>query len=648
MGRNGAVEDDDPAALRFRTQTGALSEDNLRWTARARFGTYKFFGFVYTDAEGFAELTPAGRRFIESPRPGEVLLRQLLKWQYPDNQHRGRRWPAGEFAIHPFVATARLIRELEGLTRTEVALFCFTMRRTEDAAATAEAIRLFRDRLARSAGRTGKAKAAHGVATAARARYEAEGRRVVLGSTDDYADALIRYFRYTGLFSVRGARIVVAGGREDELEELIYTSSVRPHPPTAAPAPVAPPHPPAPSPTPGRRGVSRPPTTVPPLPLWERGLGGEGDAGSSHAAIIRPIQLALGEAPPVRLAAPQPLFPAYEDAIAFYRYYGDADEPCLPWQEPARLAAIARALDEQLADVRSRELQLRTGRTALGGPQLGAALPDDVDALLELVDGLRRKKRELETAIYAAESRTPQRLKEALDFFAAIVAREVIDPPTFLEWNVWRVFLALDQAREIVPHLALDDDLQPLNPAQGNQPDLEIDYGDFVVVAEATLRTGADQRQAEARPVTRHILDAQRRYGGYGGRQGSTERPVYGLFLAPRIHPDTATDFFVALKYQVIERRTIVAIPLSLRQLIAALRPFTGTPAAPAARVFTPARLRELLDAWVEAAHAAHTGDEWLAGIDAALRRWLVAIGASTSDVERTPTAIPLPLFPDT
>src|SRR5688500_4266797 len=37
--------EEDPAELGFRTQTASLSEDNLRWTARARFGTYKFFGF---------------------------------------------------------------------------------------------------------------------------------------------------------------------------------------------------------------------------------------------------------------------------------------------------------------------------------------------------------------------------------------------------------------------------------------------------------------------------------------------------------------------------------------------------------------------------------------------------------------------------
>ncbi|HET7768259.1 MAG TPA: AlwI family type II restriction endonuclease, partial [Chloroflexota bacterium] len=248
--------------LRFQRQTTHVSEDNLRWTARARFGTYRFFGFAQTDAEGYAVLTPAGERFVDSPRPGDVLLRQLLKWQYPDFQHHGARYPASDFAIHPFLATARVLRELDGLTREEISLFCFTMRRTEDAAATAEQIKRFRERRERAPGRTGKRRAARETQSAAQARYAAEGARLV-GSTDDYADALIRAFRYTGLFSVRGSRLVAATGRETDLDGLLYRSgdSVRPE-------------------------------------LVE----GPGGAGSPRT---ESFQLVLGEAPPVRLAEPR-------------------------------------------------------------------------------------------------------------------------------------------------------------------------------------------------------------------------------------------------------------------------------------------------------------------------------------------------------
>lgn len=637
----GMAEEEDPAALRFRTQTSALSDDNLRWTARARFGTYKFFGFAATDVQGYARLTPAGERFVASPRPGEVLLRQLLKWQYPDNQHRGRRWPAEDFAVFPFIATARLIRELEGLTRREIGLFCFTMRRTEDAAATAEAIRQFRERQRRSTGRTGKARSAHGALVAAQQRYAAEGRRVVLGSTDDYADALIRSFRYTGLFSVRGARIVVANGREAELDGLIFEPGW------------------GPAWRPGAAGI--------PLPTDHPVQAGG------------PVQLALGEAPPVRLAAPRALFPDYDDASAFYRHYGDADQPRLPWEDPAKLAQIARALDARVAELRFKETRLRSGRTVLSGPSLGEHLPPGYAALLDVVDGLRRTRLRLERAIDAAEASTPQRLAEALDFYRAILAREVIDPPTFLEWNTWRVFLALGGALDVVPHLALDDDLQPLNTAPGNQPDLEVDYGTFRLVVEVTLRSGADQRQAEARPVTRHILEAQRRAND---SRGAGKCTVFGLFVAPRLHRDTVTDFFVALKYRVIERQQIIAIPLTLQQFISALRPFAGPGSAAADSIGAAAlgpngpigsrwadvellgaesteatpndraagtpppvaqRLHSLLARCVDAALAAETGEDWVEGIEAALRRWQVSSGAPAPAAEYAAT--PLPLF---
>ncbi|MGI8424448.1 MAG: AlwI family type II restriction endonuclease [Chloroflexota bacterium] len=571
--------------LRFQRQTAHVSEENLRWTARARFGTYRFFGFAQTDSDGYAMLTPAGDRFVETTRPGDVLLRQLLKWQYPDYQHHGARYPASDFAIHPFVATARLVGELDGLTREEISLYCFTMRRTEDAAAIAEQVRQFRERRARASGRTGKRRAARDAQTAARARYMVEGVRVV-GSTDDYADALIRYFRYTGLFSVRGSRLVVAGGRERDLEELIYTNP---------------------------------------------------SSGSSRGADTRgSLQLTLGEAPPVRLAEPRSLSSDYEDHAAYHAYYGDATAPTLPWEDPARFAALARLLGEQVAMLRAREAHLRTGRSILSGPTLAIGSLSD-EGIDRAVDTLRREKQRLERAIFAIESHTPQRLKEALDAYQPILRREVIDPPTSLEWNTWRVFLALGGAREVVPYLQLDDDLQPLNPAQGNQPDMTVDYGDFLVVSEVTLRTGADQRQAEARPVTRHVLDAHRRYNDpFGGR---AERPVYGLFIAPRVHPDSANDFFVALKYRVIERQQIAAIPLTVTQFATALRPFA------AGVEFQAHTLQRLLAAWVEAGLTAETGDEWLERIDGALRAWLVSLGVSPHAAERAAHAVPLPLF---
>jgi hypothetical protein len=99
----------------------------------------------------------------------------------------------------------------------------------------------------------------------------------------------------------------------------------------------------------------------------------------------------------------------------------------------------------------------------------------------------------------------------------------------------------------------------------------------------------------------------------------------------------------VALKYRVIERQQINAVPLTIRQLAAALRPFAAD--APGASPFEPARLHRLLEAWVAAALAAETAEDWLAGIDAALRRWLAAQGAPPVAPEIGAAPVPLPLF---
>jgi hypothetical protein len=327
---------------------------------------------------------------------------------------------------------------------------------------------------------------------------------------------------------------------------------------------------------------------------------------------------------------------SYHDARRFYAYYGDACVPALPWEAPDRLASIARRLDAEVGRLRKQEAALRTGRQVLAGGSLGPEVPSDVAGLTAAVDQLRRERVRLERAILVAESRTPHRLREAIDFYQAITAREVVDPPTFLEWNTWRVFLALDHAREITPNLSLDDDLQPLSPAPGNQPDLEVDFGEYVVTVEVTLRSGADQRQAEARPVTRHVLDAQRRHATRLAAPG--RRTVYGLFVAPRIHPDTAADFYVALRYRVIERQEIAVIPLTLRQFVSLLRPFGGQ------REFAPEALRQLLDDWIQAAFVAESAEDWIAGIDRERRRWLLSLGAEPGSEPQRALLLPLPL----
>ena len=564
-------------SLPFQRQADRLSDDNLRWTARARFGTYKFFGFVALDTVGRALLTPAGERLINGPRPHEVFLRQLLKWQYPDHQHRGQRYPPDQFALFPFRAVASLILELGGLTKEEMGLFCFTMRRTDEVPAVARAIAIFRQTWGQVRGRVKRRRVSQQLLAAQRQKHAAAGLRVA-SSMDDYSDALARYLRYTRLFSVRGARLVVASGYGEDLDRILAKS-------------------------------------------------------------------------------PEP-FAEYDNREAFYAYYGDASGTELPWEHPRQLQRTIHRLEERVATLQRREYLLRTGQAPRFGDWRGGqdarpsselplqqqltgfkATPQGTtaDTLWQKIDSLQAEAARLEVAIDAEEARTPERLAKALRQFDPIVGRRVIDPPTFLEWNIWRVFVSLNYAREIRPYLQLDSELQPLSPAPGNGPDLVVTFDDFVLVVEVTLRRGADQRQHESRPVTRHVLDIQRRVH---------PRPVFGLFLAPGIHSDTMTDFFVALKYRVIERVRIPVIPLRIAQFIQIMQPFATEEAE--VRPAPDASLRTLCEGFVDAGLAADTGEEWLERIESIATGWRLSVMGDDTDAPVPLQSLrPLPLFDD-
>src|SRR5438046_5724611 len=52
-------------------------------------------------------------------------------------------------------------------------------------------------------------------------QFQYQGISVPVTSFHVYADALARYMRFTGLFSISGSRIILTKGREGEIEEIL-------------------------------------------------------------------------------------------------------------------------------------------------------------------------------------------------------------------------------------------------------------------------------------------------------------------------------------------------------------------------------------------------------------------------------------------
>lgn len=108
--------------------------------------------------------------------------------------------------------------------------------------------------------------------------------------------------------------------------------------------------------------------------------------------------------------------------------------------------------------------------------------------------------------------------------------------PAYLEWVIWRAFLAIDslcnppwKARRF----QIDQDFLPVHCAPGGGPDMIFEFEDMVIVVEVTLTASSRQEAAEGEPVRRHVA---------AYTKGST-KPVYGLFIAVQIDSNTAHTF---------------------------------------------------------------------------------------------------------
>lgn len=130
----------------------------------------------------------------------------------------------------------------------------------------------------------------------------------------------------------------------------------------------------------------------------------------------------------------------------------------------------------------------------------------------------------------------------------------------YLEWAIWRAFLAIDHLTSEpydVRRFRIDQDFFPVNTAPGNGPDLIAEFSDYVIVIEVTLSESSRQEAMEGEPVRRHVADLVRQYN----------KPVYGLFIANRVDSNTAETFRIGVWYtKDDERLDLQVVPFTLSQ----------------------------------------------------------------------------------
>lgn len=114
---------------------------------------------------------------------------------------------------------------------------------------------------------------------------------------------------------------------------------------------------------------------------------------------------------------------------------------------------------------------------------------------------------------------------------------EITPKPEHLEWIFWRVFLAINSIKNKIKDtrgFPIDDDFLPTHHAPGGKEDLIFDFENLRLIIEVTFKTGTAQVRDEYEPVFRHTIKRM---------EENNNKPVYCLFLAPKINNNTAKGF---------------------------------------------------------------------------------------------------------
>ena len=276
-----------------------------------------------------------------------------------------------------------------------------------------------------------------------------------------------------------------------------------------------------------------------------------------------------------------------DDRAAYIAYLGDTDTPVL------------------LTDNRTNLVD----KIATTFPEIAT---DDTIGLQELkdiyADALERRKDET-LHRQVRELKDFRAYDSVQDTFRQILNGELYDAPLMLEWNTWRAMTMLNGG-DIKANLRFDDFGEPLSTAQGNQPDIVCDYGDFAVAVEVTMASGQKQYEMEGEPVSRHLGKLKKACG----------KPAYCLFVAPNINEACIAHFFTLHKLDIPfygGRSIIVPLPLAVfRQMLEQTRTAHDKPTAES--------IRRLFEFSRESAGATDNPDTWYRELIEAALDWTV------------------------
>lgn len=196
----------------------------------------KAFGFV--EVSPSIRLTKAGERLLSGKRIEETITKQMMKFQLPSPNHTQSNNKDFQYNIRPYLELFRLIYDLGSITKTEIATFFLQMIDYNMYEEIKMQILDFRKQCLENRGKRNRADFVFSVQKKVILKtWNIEELKIREGTDKsidkklktkisnlmDYADAMFRYIRATGLISLdkKSYRIIISPTKKEDVLFLL-------------------------------------------------------------------------------------------------------------------------------------------------------------------------------------------------------------------------------------------------------------------------------------------------------------------------------------------------------------------------------------------------------------------------------------------
>jgi hypothetical protein len=252
----------------------------------------------------------------------------------------------------------------------------------------------------------------------------------------------------------------------------------------------------------------------------------------------------------------------FKDINNYLDYLSDLMKPELPWENQVELRRIANSLKNDLNKlIRKENISLAINQKEVMNKEIMVLSKEGLNKYIYEV-----RKLKIEIISNISKVNLQQDKLKILTIINILKDRKLLrryNPEQF-EKLITEALMILNDEILIKPNYPVDDNGNPINHASGNRPDIECYYEKFRAICEVTLNTSKSQWISEGQPIMRHLRDFEIL---------NSEKDVVCLFIAPFIHNDTYSTYWISVKYEY-DGKPQKIIPLTTEQFVILLETF--------------------------------------------------------------------------